>query len=82
VIVRRSDRFLNAEQIPGAEFRSTELVNDSVLNKLNPLFETEFSYDSDTSLTGKSTLFAVCCLDRFIRQCSANCTRNKVRGGT
>jgi len=62
-------------EIFAAPFRD-RVVHHLVINKLNPLFETEFIYDSYASRAGKGTLFAVRRLERFIRSCSANYTRD------
>jgi len=60
-------------EIFAADFRD-RVVHHLVINKLNPLFEAEFIYDSYASRAGKGTLFAVRRLERFIRSCSANYT--------
>ncbi len=62
-------------EIFAAAFRD-RVVHHLVINKLNPLFEAEFSYDSYASRAGKGTLFAVRRLQRFIQACSANYTRD------
>ena len=62
-------------EIFAAPFRD-RVVHHLVINKLNPLFEAEFIHDSYASRAGKGTLFAVRRLERFIRSCSANYTRD------
>ncbi len=62
-------------KIFAAPFRD-RVVHHLIINKLNPLFEAEFIYDSYASRVGKGTLSAVRRLERFIRSCSANYTRN------
>ncbi len=62
-------------EIFAAPFRD-RVVHHLVINKLNPLFESEFIYDSYASRAGKGTLFAVRRLERFIRSCSLNYTRD------
>lgn len=62
-------------EIFAAGFRD-RVVHHLIINKLNPLFEAEFIYDSYASRVGRGTLFGVRRLQRFIRQCSANYTRD------
>lgn len=62
-------------EIFAADFRD-RVVHYLIINKLNPLFEAEFIYDSYACRVGKGTLFGVRRLQRFIRQCSANYTRD------
>lgn len=62
-------------EIFAAGFRD-RVVHHLIINKLNPLFEAEFIYDCYASRAGRGTLFGVRRLERFIRQCSANYTRD------
>lgn len=62
-------------EIFAADFRD-RVVHHLIVDKLNPLFEVEFIHDSYASRVGRGTLFGVRRLDRFIRQCSRNYTRD------
>ena len=62
-------------EIFAADFRD-RVVHHLIINKLNPLFEKEFIYDSCSCRVDKGTHFAVQRLNRFIRQCSGNYTKN------
>ncbi|MBA7539675.1 hypothetical protein ES705_31955 [subsurface metagenome] len=62
-------------EIFAADFRD-RVVHHLVINKLNPLFEKEFIYDSYACRVGKGTHFGIHRIDRFIRRCSQNYTRD------
>jgi RNA-directed DNA polymerase len=52
------------------------VVHHLIINKLNPLFEKAFIYDSYACRKGRGTHFGIQRIDRFIRQCSLNYTRD------
>jgi RNA-directed DNA polymerase len=58
-------------EIFAADFRD-RVVHHLVINKLNPLFEREFIYDSYACRLGRGTSFGIKRLDSFIRCCSQN----------
>ncbi len=60
-------------EIFAADFRD-RIVHHLVINKLNPLFERAFIYDSYACRVGRGTHFAISRADRFIRRCSNNYT--------
>lgn len=60
-------------EIFAADFRD-RVVHHLIFNKLNPLFEKTFIYDSYACRTGKGTHLGIQRVDRFIRQCSQNYT--------
>ncbi|MEI6596845.1 MAG: RNA-directed DNA polymerase [bacterium] len=62
-------------EIFAADFRD-RVVHHLIINKLNPLFEKEFIFDSYACRIGKGTHFGIRRLDRFIRQCSKNYTKD------
>lgn len=62
-------------EIFAADFRD-RVVHHLIINKLNPLFEKEFIRDSYACRTGKGTHFGIQRINRFIRQCSKNYTRD------
>jgi retron-type reverse transcriptase len=62
-------------EIFAANFRD-RVVHHLIINKLNDLFEKEFIYDSYSCRVGKGTLFGIKRLNRFIRACSENYTRD------
>lgn len=62
-------------EIFAADFRD-RVVHHLVINKLNPLFEKTFIYDSYASRAGKGVHFGIKRVDRFIRRCSQNYTKN------
>lgn len=62
-------------EIFAADFRD-RVVHHLIINKLNPLFEAELIYDSYACRVGRGTLFGVRRLQRFIRSCSENYTRD------
>ena len=62
-------------EIFAADFRD-RVVHHLVINKLNPLFEKSFIYDSYACRVGKGTHLGIKRVNRFIRQCSQNYTRD------
>lgn len=62
-------------EIFAAAFRD-RIVHHFIVNKLNPLFEKVFIYDSCSCRVGKGTHFGIHRVDRFIKQCSENYTRD------
>ncbi len=62
-------------EIFAADFRD-RVAHHLIINKLNPLFEREFIYDSYACRVGKGTLFGIHRLDTFIRRCSQNYSRD------
>jgi len=60
-------------EIFAADFRD-RVVHHWLINKLNPLFEKTFIYDSYACRIGKGTHFGIQRIDTFIRQCSVNYT--------
>lgn len=62
-------------EIFAADFRD-RVVHHLIINKLNPLFEKSFIYDSFACRKGKGTHFGIRRADRFIRQCSHNYTQD------
>lgn len=62
-------------EIFAADFRD-RVVHHLIINKLNPLFERKFIFDSYACRVGKGTLFGIRRLDTFIRRCSVNYTRD------
>jgi len=60
-------------EIFAADFRD-RVVHHLIINKLNPLFEKTFIYDSYACRKGKGTHVGIQRIDRFIRQCSLNYT--------
>jgi RNA-directed DNA polymerase len=62
-------------EIFAADFRD-RVVHHLIINRLNPLFEKEFIYDSYACRVAKGTLFGIRRIDRFIRQCSRNYTED------
>lgn len=62
-------------EIFAADFKD-RVVHHLIFNKLNPLFETSFIYDSYACRAGKGTKLGVQRLDRFIRKCSRNYSRD------
>jgi retron-type reverse transcriptase len=61
-------------EIFAAGFRD-RVVHHVLINRLNPYFEKTFIYDSYSCRVGKGTQFGIERVKRFIRQCSANYTR-------
>jgi retron-type reverse transcriptase len=62
-------------EIFAAEFRD-RVVHHLIINKINRLLEREFIYDSYACRVGKGTHMGIRRLDRFMRRCSANHTRD------
>jgi len=62
-------------EIFAADFRD-RVVHHLIINKLNELFEKEFIADSYSCRKGKGTHKGIERLDRFIRQCSRNYSRD------
>jgi RNA-directed DNA polymerase len=62
-------------EIFAADFRD-RVVHHLIINKLNPLFEKIFIYDSYACRKGRGTHFGIQRVDRFIRQCSSNYTKD------
>jgi len=62
-------------EIFAADFRD-RVVHHLLINKLNPLFEKIFIYDSYACRKGRGTHFGIQRIDRFIRQCSHNYTKD------
>ena len=58
-------------EIFAADFRD-RIVHHLIINKLNPLFEKDFIYDSYACRVGKGTHYGIKRVDTFIRQCSKN----------
>lgn len=62
-------------EIFAADFRD-RVVHHLIIGKLNKLFEKQFIHDSYSCRVGKGTHFGIQRIDRFIRQCSANYTKD------
>jgi len=62
-------------EIFAADFRD-RVVHHLIINKLNPFFEKEFINDSYACRIGKGTHFGIQRINRFIRQCSVNYTKD------
>ena len=62
-------------EIFAADFRD-RVVHHFIIKKLNPLFEKQFIHDSYACRVGKGTHFGIQRANRFIRQCSANYTKD------
>ena len=62
-------------EIFAADFRD-RVVHHLIINKMNPLFEKQFIYDSSSCRVGKGTHFGIQHTDHFIRQCSKNYTQD------
>lgn len=62
-------------EIFAADFRD-RVLHHLVIGKLNHLFEKQFIFDSYSCRVGKGTHFGIGRIDRFIRQCSANYTKD------
>jgi len=62
-------------EIFAADFRD-RVVHHFLIGKLNHLFEKRFIYDSYSCRVGKGTHFGIQRIDKFIRQCSANYTKD------
>jgi retron-type reverse transcriptase len=62
-------------EVFAADFRD-RVVHHLIINKLTPLFEKTFIHDSYACRTGKGTHFGIQRVDRFIRQCSHNYSKD------
>jgi RNA-directed DNA polymerase len=62
-------------EIFAADFRD-RVVHHLLIGKLNALFEQQFIYDSYSCRVGKGTHFGVQRVDKFIRKCSQNYSRD------
>ncbi|WP_430401190.1 RNA-directed DNA polymerase [Flavobacterium sp.] len=62
-------------EIFAADFKD-RVVHHLIIGKLNHLFEKQFIYDSYSCRVGKGTHFGIQRIDRFIRQCSSNYTKD------
>lgn len=62
-------------EIFAADFRD-RVVHHLIINKLNPLFERAFIHDSYACRRGRGAHMGIARVDRFIRRCSANYTRD------
>jgi hypothetical protein len=62
-------------EIFAADFRD-RVVHHLIIGKLNQLFEKQFIHDSYSCRVGKGTHFGIQRIDKFIRQCSFNYTRD------
>ena len=62
-------------EIFAADFRD-RVVHHLIFNKLNPLFEKTFINDSYACRTAKGTHLGIQRIDKFIRQCSLNYTKD------
>lgn len=62
-------------EIFAADFKD-RVVHHLIIGKLNHLFEKQFIYDSYSCRVGKGTHFGIQRIDKFIRQCSSNYTKD------
>ena len=62
-------------EIFAADFRD-RIIHHLIINKLDPLFEKQFIYDSYSCRPCKGTHFGIKRVNQFIRQCSGNYTKN------
>lgn len=62
-------------EIFAADFRD-RVVHHLIVSKLNPLFEKAFIYDSYACRIGKGTCLGIQRVDRIIRRCSKNYSRD------
>jgi len=62
-------------EIFAADFRD-RVVHHLLINKLNSLFERTFIYDSYACRKGRGTHFGIMRVDRFIRRCSLNYSKD------
>ncbi len=62
-------------EIFAADFRD-RVVQHYLINKIEPILEKQFIYDSYACRRGKGSLFGVRRVDRFIRSCSRNYARD------
>lgn len=58
-------------EVFAADFKD-RIVHHLIINKLNPIFEKLFIYDSYSCRVGKGTHFGINRIDHFIRSCSNN----------
>jgi hypothetical protein len=62
-------------EIFAADFRD-RVVHHLIIDKLNPLFERELIFDTYACRVGKGTHMGIRRVERFLRQCSRNHTRD------
>ena len=62
-------------EIFAADFKD-RVVHHLIIGKLDHLFEKQFIHDSYSCRVGKGTHFGIGRIDKFIRQCSLNYTKN------
>jgi len=62
-------------EIFAADFRD-RIIHHLIINKFNPLFERQFIYDSYSCRIDKGTHFGIKRINKFIRQCSCNYTKD------
>ncbi|MDD5197924.1 MAG: RNA-directed DNA polymerase [Candidatus Gracilibacteria bacterium] len=62
-------------EIFAGDFRD-RVIHHYIIRKLNPVFEKLFIHDSYSCRVGKGTLFGIRRIDRFIRQATANYTKD------
>jgi RNA-directed DNA polymerase len=62
-------------EIFATDFRD-RIVHHLIIGKFNQLFEKQFIHDSYRCRIGKGTHFGIQRIDKFIRQCSANYTKD------
>lgn len=62
-------------EVFAGDFRD-RIVHHLIINKLNPLFEKQFIYDSYSCRQGKGTHFGIKRIERFLRSCSRNYTQD------
>ena len=62
-------------EIFAADFRD-RVVHHLIIKKINHLFEKQFIYDSYSCRVGKGTHFGIQRIDKFIRKCSGNYTKD------
>lgn len=62
-------------EIFAGDFRD-RIIHHLIINKLNPLFEKQFIYDSYSCREGKGTHFGIKRVERFLRSCSRNHTKD------
>lgn len=62
-------------EIFAGDFRD-RIVHHLIVNKLNPFFEKQFIHDSYSCRQGKGTHFGIKRVERFLRSCSRNYTKD------
>ena len=62
-------------EIFAADFKD-RVIHHLIIGKINHLFEKQFIYDNYSCRTGKGALFGIHRVERFIRKCSHNYTRD------